>query len=168
MIPGAAERRRVFAEVAAATEARGEARGTAKTLLWILAQRGLPWSEGQQRRIVECTDLPTLDGWLDRALLAASVDELVGPVENALTVEVRSNLNRMTAAPAYFSEMFFRAWWKGVPKGEAKALLRIVAQRGLPVSEDQHQRIVECTNTDMLDTWLDRALRVASVDELLG
>lgn len=58
--------------------ALGEARGKAKALLWILAQRGLPWSEGQHRRIVECTDLTTLDGWLDRALLVTSVDELLG------------------------------------------------------------------------------------------
>jgi hypothetical protein len=40
--------------------------------------------------------------------------------------------------------------------------------RGLPVSEDQQRRIVECTDIDVLDTWLDRALLVASVDELLG
>ena len=44
----------------------------------ILAQRGLPMSDDQRRRIQACTDLGTLDGWLDRALLVTSVDELLG------------------------------------------------------------------------------------------
>lgn len=104
----------------------------------------------------------------DRALLVASLDELVGRVENALTGDTRAKLSGMAAPPRYFSETFSRAWWQGVPRGEAGALLRIVAQRGLPVSEDQQRRIVECTDIDMLGTWLDRVLLVASVDELLG
>jgi len=45
--------------------------------LRILAQRGLLVSDDQRRRIHECTDVATLDGWLDRALLVASVDELL-------------------------------------------------------------------------------------------
>lgn len=149
-------------------EASGEARGKAKALLWILAQRGLPWSEGQQRRIIDCTDLAMLDGWLDRALLVASVDDLIGRVENALTGDVKAKIEWMTLPPRHFGAMLRRSWFHGVPEGEAKALLRIVAQRGLPVSETQQRRIVECTDTDTLDTWLDRALRVASVDDLLG
>src|ERR1043165_6220213 len=95
---------RTFWETGAA---QGESRGKAKALLWVLAQRGLPWSEGQQRRIVECTDRAMLDGWLDRALLVASVDELVGRVENALAGDVRAKLERMTAPPAYFSESLY-------------------------------------------------------------
>lgn len=59
-------------------EAKGEAKGKAEALLRILAQRGLSVSEDQRRRVLACTDLATLDGWLDRALLVASVDELLG------------------------------------------------------------------------------------------
>ena len=90
----------------------------------------------------------------------------------------------MPEAPKYFSETLRRSWEQDVAagkaegeakgkaegraKGKAEALLRILAQRGLPVSEGQQRRVVECTDIDTLDTWLDRALLAASVDELLG
>lgn len=60
-------------------EARGEARGEAKALLTILAERGLTLTEVQQRQVIECADLATLDHWLKRALSAASVDDLLDP-----------------------------------------------------------------------------------------
>jgi hypothetical protein len=41
-------------------------------------QRGLSVSEGRQRRILGCTDISILDGWIDRVLRVASVDELLG------------------------------------------------------------------------------------------
>jgi len=33
-------------------------------------------TDEQQRQIVACTDLPTLDRWLDRAFSVTTVDEL--------------------------------------------------------------------------------------------
>jgi hypothetical protein len=57
--------------------AKGEARGEAKALMTILKQRGLAMTDEQQRQIVTCTDLATLDGWLNRALSVTSVDELL-------------------------------------------------------------------------------------------
>lgn len=59
--------------------AEGEARGEAKALLTILAERGLLLTEAQRRRVVECADLATLDHWLKRALSVASADELLVP-----------------------------------------------------------------------------------------
>jgi predicted transposase YdaD len=53
-------------------------------------------------------------------------------------------------------------------EGEAKALLKILAQRALVVTEAQQRQIVECSDVAVLDRWLDRALAVASVEELLG
>jgi hypothetical protein len=58
-------------------KAEGEVAGEIKALLMILKQRRLAITDDQQRRIVACTDLATLDRWLDRALLATSVDELL-------------------------------------------------------------------------------------------
>lgn len=43
----------------------------------ILGQRGPPMSDEQRRQIHECTDVATQDGWLDRALSVASVDEFL-------------------------------------------------------------------------------------------
>jgi predicted transposase YdaD len=58
-------------------EARGEANGEAKALMMILQRRGLAMTGEQQHQIATCTDLSTLDRWLDRVLSVASVDELL-------------------------------------------------------------------------------------------
>jgi hypothetical protein len=47
-------------------------------VLKILAKRGLPITPRQRRQIRQCTNLSTLDRWFDRALTAASVDDLLG------------------------------------------------------------------------------------------
>lgn len=60
------------------TEARGEAKGKTEALLKILTKRGLSVTPHQQRQIHECSDLDTLDRWLDQALTTGSVDELLG------------------------------------------------------------------------------------------
>ncbi len=96
-------------------------------------------------------------------------------IDNALSDDAKEKIKMMPEPPKYFSETFRRSWEQGVAagkaegeaEGEARALLRILAQRGLPVSEDQRRRIQECTDIATLDGWLDRALLVASVDELL-
>jgi flagellar biosynthesis/type III secretory pathway protein FliH len=56
----------------------GEARGEAKALLSILVRRGLAVTAEHQRRIAECTEIAVLDRWLERALSATTVDELLG------------------------------------------------------------------------------------------
>ena len=93
-------------------------------------------------------------------------------IDNALGDDAKEKIEMMPEPPKYFSETFRRSWEQGAAEGEAKgkaeALLRILAQRGLPWSEDQRRRILACTDLATLDGWLDRALLVASVDELLG
>jgi hypothetical protein len=58
-------------------KAEGEAKGKADALLLFLRRRGLAITEEQQRKIVTCTDLATLDRWLDRAFSVLSVSELL-------------------------------------------------------------------------------------------
>jgi hypothetical protein len=70
--------RRSFAEGKAQGVAEGKAQGIAEALLKILAKRGLVVTEDEQRRIEACGDPAVLDGWLDRALTATSVNELLG------------------------------------------------------------------------------------------
>ena len=65
------------AEGKAEGKAKGKAEGEAKALMMILKRRGLAITDEQQRQIVSCTDLATLDRWLDRAFSVASVDELL-------------------------------------------------------------------------------------------
>ena len=57
---------------------RGKSEGEAKALLIVLRRRNLAMTGDQEQRILTCTDLATLDRWLDRAFSVASVDELLG------------------------------------------------------------------------------------------
>ncbi|HEX3474382.1 MAG TPA: hypothetical protein VHT91_05035 [Kofleriaceae bacterium] len=58
-------------------KAEGEAKGRAEAVRMILQQRGLVMTDEQQRQVLSCTDVTTLDRWLARALSVASVDELL-------------------------------------------------------------------------------------------
>jgi hypothetical protein len=58
-------------------EARGEARGKAKTILLFLEARGITVSPSQQEEILRCDDLDQLDRWARKAVVAASAAELL-------------------------------------------------------------------------------------------
>ena len=75
--------RRNYERGRAEGEAKGKAKGKADAVLKILTRRGLAPSADQRRRIVACTDLATLERWLDWSLSASSVDELMGSLSRA-------------------------------------------------------------------------------------
>jgi hypothetical protein len=56
--------------------AEGKAEGEAKAILRVLDKRGVALTAEQRDRVLACTDIATLEGWLDRALLATAADEL--------------------------------------------------------------------------------------------
>ncbi|HEY3355925.1 MAG TPA: Uma2 family endonuclease [Polyangia bacterium] len=53
-------------------------------------------------------------------------------------------------------------------EGEARALLGLLAARGLAVTEAQRQRITGCTDPATLERWVARAVTAATVDEALA
>lgn len=55
---------------------------------------------------------------------------------------------------------------EGKAEGEAEATLRVLRGRGISVSAEAEERIRSCTDLDILATWIDRALKVHTVDEL--
>ncbi|OJH42349.1 hypothetical protein BON30_03860 [Cystobacter ferrugineus] len=57
--------------------ARGMSRGRAESILRILALRGIHVEEGARQRVLDCTDLDTLDRWFDRALQATTLCEVL-------------------------------------------------------------------------------------------
>jgi hypothetical protein len=57
---------------------------------------------------------------------------------------------------------------RGKAEGEAAALLKILTRRGLTLTAEQRRCIMGCTDVAMLERWLDRALSVSSVAELLA
>jgi hypothetical protein len=61
-------------------EAKGEAKGLAKAVLRLLATRGVRVGTASRRRIQDCTDVATLERWLERALNATRLSEVLdGP-----------------------------------------------------------------------------------------
>jgi len=55
---------------------------------------------------------------------------------------------------------------KGLIQGKLQALLRNLKGRGIELSEEQRETVLQCTDSDTVDRWLDRSLTAASADEL--
>jgi hypothetical protein len=57
---------------------------------------------------------------------------------------------------------------KGRAEGEAKALLAVLAARGIAVTTAARERITACADLDQLDTWLQRAATASTVDDVFA
>ncbi|MFD3941235.1 hypothetical protein [Streptomyces sp. NPDC058579] len=57
---------------------------------------------------------------------------------------------------------------EGKVEGKADAVLRVLAARGVDVPEAAARRISTCADTDVLDTWLDRAITATDAEELFA
>lgn len=92
-------------------------------------------------------------------------------IENALSEAARKALAMEPHFEKFFTETHRRLYAngkaEGKAEGEVKALLMVLKQRGLTITDAQQQQILSCTDLPTLDRWLDRVLSVASVDELL-
>ncbi|WP_289008854.1 hypothetical protein [uncultured Thermomonospora sp.] len=55
---------------------------------------------------------------------------------------------------------------KAFNEGEAKALVKFLEARGLEVSERVRERIMGCTDRDLLERWIERAAVVESAEQL--
>ncbi|GLW64881.1 hypothetical protein Arub01_31250 [Actinomadura rubrobrunea] len=57
---------------------------------------------------------------------------------------------------------------EGEIKGEIRILFRILANRGIELTEEQRRRIDECMDPELVEAWADRALTVSTADELFA
>jgi hypothetical protein len=57
---------------------------------------------------------------------------------------------------------------EGKAEGRASSVLGVLEARGITVRDDQRDRISECTDLDVLDRWLKRALTLTDTDELFS
>ncbi|MFF6774170.1 hypothetical protein ACFY8W_11450 [Streptomyces sp. NPDC012637] len=55
---------------------------------------------------------------------------------------------------------------EGKAEAKAESVLAVLAARGIEVSEADARRIAECTDTETLDRWLERAVTVAHTAEI--
>jgi drug/metabolite transporter superfamily protein YnfA len=76
-----ADRFRAEARVEALVE--GEVRGRAGAVLQVLSHRGVRVDSRSQKRILRCGDLATLDLWLERALHASHLSDVLGNPRSA-------------------------------------------------------------------------------------
>lgn len=67
----------VYKQGEARGEARGKTIGEANALLRVLRSRGLPVSDDVRDRILGCTDLAQLETWLDRAVVAGRIEDVL-------------------------------------------------------------------------------------------
>jgi hypothetical protein len=56
----------------------------------------------------------------------------------------------------------------GEAKGRAETLLRILRHRGIAVPDDAQERILSCSDSAILDSWIDRALDAHSITDVLA
>ncbi len=75
MLPQA---QRFFSETQRQSFAQGEAKGKAQSILRVLERRCVAISLDQRERVLACSDIATLDRWLDAAVTAPSTEELFG------------------------------------------------------------------------------------------
>lgn len=66
----------------------------------------------------------------------------------------------------YQSEFHKKADALGRARGEAFAVLKFLTTRRIAVTEEQKTRILACTDLKVLERWIEKAVTVASADEL--
>jgi hypothetical protein len=100
----------------------------------------------------------------DRALLYSDL------IFTALSETARAVLEELTTMQGYEYQSDFARRHQAVGKaqGEAEAIVRFLAARGLTVTQEQRDRIFACTDLDTLSRWVDKAATVASTDELFA
>jgi hypothetical protein len=90
----------------------------------------------------------------------------------ALPEAARRQLEALMTTGTYeYQSEFARRYFhqgraEGEAKGEAKAVLSVLSTRGIEVPDDARRRIMECTDVELLDVWVRRAITADSVDDL--
>jgi len=57
---------------------------------------------------------------------------------------------------------------RGEAKGEAKSVLAVLEARGITVTEEQRQQILQCADLDRLNGWVRKAVTLTDVGELFA
>ncbi|WP_308407534.1 hypothetical protein [Streptomyces olivochromogenes] len=76
--------------------------------------------------------------------------------------------SRFPGSGTLIEETLIEGEARGRVKGRAEDILRILDRRGIEVPESARDRVAGCTDLETLGTWFDRALTVASAEELFA
>jgi hypothetical protein len=72
-----------------------------------------------------------------------------------------------TVGSEYRSELLRALATEHEQIGEARAVLTVLDARGVAVTADIRDRILDCTDVDQLDTWLRRAGTAATAGDVI-
>ena len=56
---------------------------------------------------------------------------------------------------------------QGIERERARAVIRVLEKRSLSVTNEQRQRVLSCSDAEVLSRWFDRALTAASAEDAL-
>ncbi|MFI6299611.1 hypothetical protein ACIBEJ_49010 [Nonomuraea sp. NPDC050790] len=86
----------------------------------------------------------------------------------ALTGDAQKEMERLMATKSYLyqGEYAQSISVAAEARGEAKAVIKILQARGIPVTDQQQERIQACSDADTLDRWVKRVISVTTADEL--
>lgn len=102
-------------------------------------------------------------------LVLASLNEAArNALERELTMQHGKYEYRSDFARTYFAQGEAKGRAEGEAKGEARALLALLAARGMTVDEVTRQRILDCTDVEQLERWIVRAATASSASEALS
>ncbi len=87
-------------------------------------------------------------------------------IESSLGEAARKSFEMLPQGQRFFSETQRRSFAEGEAKGKAGAILRVLERRSVPVSSEQRNRILSCSDLAVLEAWLDRAVTAGSIDEV--
>lgn len=133
----------------------------------------------QAKQVAEAAVDMTMDV-LPKPLATEQLDAILGMVDDALRAQLEK---RIMERHEYRSELFRNIYEKGAAEGEAKgaaegkakgaaegearAILRVLAARGIPISAGIRKTILACTDQATLDRWIDRAAFAGTAAELV-
>jgi hypothetical protein len=121
----------------------GHTRGAVKAILLVLAARSIEVSDGVRERIRSCTfdeHIVQLEEWLRNAATIDSADQLFEECEECK------------------GRRFVRTFsW---------AVLQVMGEKGIAVSEEIRERITFCTDLDLLSQWMRRISTIETADQL--
>jgi hypothetical protein len=104
-------------------------------------------------------------------LVVAALNEAARRVLESLMKSVPDGYQPSEESKKFFEFMRKRdaeAEAKGKAEGKAEAVLSVLAARGIAVSDAERGRISSCSDGEMLQRWIERAVHATSVADVLS
>jgi hypothetical protein len=89
-------------------------------------------------------------------------------IETALGEAARKAFAMLPETYQFTGPSYLRGKTEGEARGEANAVLAVLEARGLVPTEQQRQRILDCTDLKQLNSWVRSAVTLVDVEELFA